>query len=431
MLYHIVTYGCQMNLHESEKVAGMLKDRGYSETADLESADFILFNTCCIREGAENRALGNIGAVKRIKAKKPSLVVAVIGCMPQQEGVAKKICNKFPFVDIVLGTHNVVTLGEKLDEVLRDRVRCSEILECDVEDMDAAPVVRTSGLNAWVNIMYGCNNFCTYCIVPYVRGREHSRSPQQVENEVAKAISDGFKEVTLLGQNVNSYAGEGGFSALLNRLAQLDGDFRIKYMTSHPKDFDVDIALAMKNNLKVADYLHLPVQSGSSKILSAMNRHYTREDYLNKIDMVRSLIPNVGLSTDIMVGFPGETDADFDDTMDLVRRVRYDNMFTFVYSRRSGTVADKMDCQVPQSVKDKRIHALVQENRKIATEKAAECVGLRYRALAESKDGILTATTDCGRFVTIPDGDLRLHGRLIQVEVTAHRASKLIAKVLD
>jgi len=436
MFYLIHTYGCQMNLHESEKMSGILEERGFLPTEDERLADVIVFNTCCIRQGAEDKAMGNIGAVKKLKRLKPDLITVVCGCMPQQDGVADTIMRRYPFVDIVLGTHNMLSLGPRLDEILARRHRVKEILQENLPVMDPDVVSRSSGLNAWVNILYGCNNFCTYCIVPYVRGREKSRDPNEIEAEVRHCIENGYKEVTLLGQNVNSYGNDVAddsvaFAPLLKRLATIPGEFRIKYLSSHPKDFNRSIVEVMRDYQNVTKYVHLPVQSGSTEILRRMNRRYTREDYLDKVALLRELIPSAGISTDVMIGFPGETDEDFEATMDLVERVRFDNMFMFVYSRRSGTVADRMENQVPQEIKDKRIHHLVATHRRIGAEVAKECVGKEYRALFELRDGAMIATTDCGRFVTLQDASESLHGQFGYVKVIGSRASKLVGVVKD
>ena len=372
MLYNIVTFGCQMNVHESEKIAGMLENMGYMPTDSKELADIIVFNTCAIREGAEDRALGNIGNLKKMKKANPNKIIAVAGCMTQQKQVAEKLFKTFPFIDIIVGTHNLYSLpdliSKKLDENKRtlDNVESSQINE-------NVPVTRTSGDNAWVNIMYGCNNFCSYCIVPYVRGREISRKKTDIINECKQIIKSGkYHQITLLGQNVNSYKNpEDGsnFADLLKSICLLDGDFKLTFMTSHPKDISDEVIEILATEDKIIKELHLPVQSGSSKILKAMNRKYTREHYLEIIDKLKSKIPNIRLTTDIIVGFPGETDEDFEETCSLVKYVKYDGIFAFMYSKRRGTVAEKMLDQVPEEIKNKRVNIILKLEKEIQKEK--------------------------------------------------------------
>lgn len=390
MNYHIVTYGCQMNLHESEKIAGILREKGFESESSLEDADIIVFNTCCIRENAENHAFGNIGALKKLKAKKKSLLIAVGGCMAQEEGKAELIRKRFPFVDIVFGTHNLPSLGDLIDQKrVRRRavVQIAEAREC-VED--GVTPVRTSYPNAWVNIMYGCNNFCTYCIVPYVRGREKSRKAQDIISEVAALLQEGYKEITLLGQNVNSYNsdGQGGmsFPELLDAVASLDGKFRLRFMTSHPKDFTEEVAVVMARHKKISPHLHLPVQSGNNRILSLMNRRYTREKYLAEIEMLKKHLPDCEVTTDLIVGFPTETESEFEDTLRLVEEVGFSSAFTFVYSPRTGTKAASMEGQIPEEVQKSRIIRLVDLVNRKTREKSAEYVGRTVEILCEDYD---------------------------------------------
>ncbi len=373
MFYHIVTYGCQMNVHESEKIAGILEDLGYEFTPTRNNADVIVFNTCAIREGAEDRAFGNIGALKQQKRKNKNLLIVVCGCMTQQKDVAQRLFDTFPFVDIILGTHNIHLLKSLVMRKLNERKRILQYMESG-DVVEGINVKRTSGDNAWVNIMYGCNNFCTYCIVPYVRGREKSRKKIDIINEIKEIIAlQSYKTITLLGQNVNSYGNDdpsqGTFAQLLQNICDLQGDFKLTFMTSHPKDLNDDVINVMAQNDKILKELHLPVQSGSNKILKAMNRNYTIEHYLNIVNKLRGKMPDIRLSTDIIVGFPGETEEDFQDTCDLVRTVEYDNIFAFMYSKRGGTVADKMTGQIDDETKHKRVNFLLNLEKEIKAQK--------------------------------------------------------------
>ena len=372
MFYTIVTFGCQMNVHESEKIAGMLENMGYSPTEDKEKADIIVFNTCAIREGAEDRALGNIGNLKKMKKANPNKIIAVAGCMTQQKQVAEKLFKTFPFIDIIVGTHNLYELPTLIQNKITNNKRALENLE-EVSINETVPVVRTSGENAWVNIMYGCNNFCSYCIVPYVRGREISRKKTDIIKECKDIIQSGkYKQITLLGQNVNSYINpenESNFADLLKSICNLNGDFKLTFMTSHPKDISDEVIDILANEPKLLKELHLPVQSGSSKILNKMNRKYTREHYLSIIEKIKQKIPDIRLTTDIIVGFPGETDEDFEETCSLIKKVKYDNIFAFMYSKRSGTLAEKMPDQIPDNVKNYRVNKILKLEKEIQKEK--------------------------------------------------------------
>ncbi len=373
MLYHIVTYGCQMNVHESEKIANVLEELNYQPTENREDADIIVFNTCAIREGAENRAFGNIGALKQQKKRNKNLIIVVCGCMTQQKDVQEKIFKTFPFVDIVIGTHNLYNLKTLISRKITDRKRIKEYQESG-ELHEELIAKRTSGDNAWVNIMYGCNNFCTYCIVPYVRGREISRKKSDILNEIKDIIAtNSYKTITLLGQNVNSYGNDdktqGTFSELLQDICNLDGDFKLTFMTSHPKDLSDEVIDVMSKNDKILKELHLPVQSGSNKILKAMNRNYTIEHYLDIVKKLRDKMPNIRLTTDIIVGFPGETEEDFNQTCELVKKVRYDGIFAFMYSKRSGTVAEKLPNQIDEDTKHNRVNYLLDLEKEIKAQK--------------------------------------------------------------
>lgn len=387
--YHIVTYGCQMNVHESEKIAGILNELGYSNSDDIKQADIIVFNTCCIRENAENHAFGNIGMLKKLKAEKRDLIIAVGGCLPQQMGKAANLHEKFPYVDIIFGTHNLHKLK---DYILLKQKRKKALIEIEEDDgyvCEGEQPFRTSFPNAWVNITYGCNNFCSYCIVPYVRGRERSRKAENIISEVKQLLSQGYKEITLLGQNVNSYnngTDDMTFPQLLKTIANLDGKFRLRFMTSHPKDFSEELAKVIAENSKICRAVHLPVQSGSDVILKAMNRKYTSAEYLNKIDVLKKYAPDCAVTTDIIVGFPGETDEDFNATLELVKKVNYSSAFTFVYSRRDGTVAAKMPDQIPEEVSKKRIMELVELVNSLTREHSAKYVGKTVEILCEGYD---------------------------------------------
>lgn len=401
--YHIVTYGCQMNVHDSEKIAGMLTELGYSPCDSMEEADIVVFNTCCIRENAENHAYGNIGMLKKLKAKKRDMIIAVGGCMPQQIGKADILHKKFPYVDIIFGTHNLNRLKAYVEEKLGGKKSVIEIYGSEGEVVEGEKPLRTSYPNAWINIMYGCNNFCSYCIVPYVRGRERSRRSENVIAEARSLIADGYKELTLLGQNVNSYANgtdDIRFPTLLERIAEIDGKFRLRFMTSHPKDFSEKLARAMASDKKICRSLHLPVQSGSDRILSAMNRKYTAADYLRKIDILKKYIPDCAVTTDLIVGFPGETDEDFRATLNLVREVGFSSAFTFVYSRREGTVAAKMPGQIPEEVSKERIMELVALVNSLTREQSAKYVGRTCEILCEGYDekrGLFLGRDEYGR----------------------------------
>lgn len=373
MLYNIITFGCQMNVHESEKIAGMLENMGYMPTGDKESADIIVFNTCAIREGAEDRAFGNIGNLKRMKKNNPNKIIAICGCMTQQKAVAEKLHNLFPFVDIILGTHNLYELPNYIQKIKSGQKRIVNNQE-QGKVTEGVPVVRTSGENAWVNIMYGCNNFCSYCIVPYVRGREMSRKSEDILNECKKVIACGkYNKITLLGQNVNSYVDETKegytFAKLLKDICALDGEFKLTFMTSHPKDISDEVIDIIATEPKIVKELHLPVQSGSNKILKAMNRKYTRERYLSIVDKLKNKVPNIRLTTDIIVGFPGETEEDFNDTVNLVKEVKYDGIFAFMYSVRKGTLAETMDGHIDEETKNIRVNKILEIEKEIQKQK--------------------------------------------------------------
>jgi tRNA-2-methylthio-N6-dimethylallyladenosine synthase len=448
MFYKINTYGCQMNVHESEKIAGILRELGYLECSDGERADIIVFNTCCIRDTAERRALGNIGVTKAQKRRNPNLILAVVGCMTQQDGIADVIKTKYPYVDIVLGTRNISALKDEINRVLESRASARKTdkryrsfsTELPKEYLfidEKTPQLRTSFPNAWVNIIYGCNNFCTYCIVPYVRGREVSRDIGKVLDEVKRCVDDGYKEITLLGQNVNSYGndvkdGSVSFARLLNEIDKIEGKFRVRFMTSHPKDLNTDIMDAMAGSKKICANLHLPVQSGSDKVLADMNRKYDREHYLKIVEALRRRMPDIGLTTDIMVGFPTETEQDFADTMEIVQTVRYSNAFTFIYSPRKGTPAAAM-AQLPYAVKQERIGRLIKAQNEITKQLSQDYIGGTYEILcedtAQKHPNMVCGRTESGRLVTF-DGSKADIGKFVNVKIEQSKSASLFGKAV-
>ena len=429
--FHIVTMGCQMNERDSETIAGMLSEMGLRPEKTREKADLILYNTCCVRENAENRALGNVIWLKELKRERPDILICVGGCMAQEEGMADRLKKQYPFIDLVFGTHNLHRLPEYLWRVLEERNPVVEVLRSDGVIAEGLPQQRASAFSAFVNIMYGCNNFCSYCIVPYVRGRERSREPQAVLDECKRLVDQGVQEITLLGQNVNSYRGGGGeFAELLRRVDEL-GVPRIRFMTSHPKDLSEELIAAYGELRHLMPNLHLPVQAGNDDILRAMNRRYTRERYLDLINRLRSAKPDIGLSTDIIVGFPGETLAQFEDTLSLVETVRFDSAFTFIYSKRAGTKAAQMPDDTPAQTKSERIQRLIALQADISREILSAQVGKRETVLVESvsarDEGWVGGKTPRGHMVNFPGG-AELIGRLIRVEITSAGRNTLRGK---
>lgn len=436
--YCVVTYGCQMNLHESEKISGILSGMGMSAVNEPENADVVVFNTCCIRDTAERRALGNIGKMKELKKKNKNLLIVVTGCMTQQNGFAENMKERYQYVDVILGTHNISDLENQIRIRLEKKKRVAAVIDTDgYIDDETTPVTRTSFPNAWVNINYGCNNFCTYCIVPYVRGRERSRNMKSIISECEKLINDGYKEITLLGQNVNSYGNDVpdenvNFANLLREVAKIDGKFRIRFMTSHPKDLTEDVVKAIRDNDKICNNIHLPIQAGSNSVLKNMNRRYTREHYLGLIDMIRRYLPDCGITTDIMVGFPYETEEDFLDTMDIVEKVRFSTAFTFIYSVRKGTKAAEMP-QIPYEIKQNRIKRLIARQNEITEEISKDYVGNVYEILVEGmqekKNGYVVGRTESGRLVSAK-GDESMIGEFKNVKITAVKNAQLLGEIL-
>ncbi len=435
--YHIVTYGCQMNLHESEKMAGILEKLGYLPASKLEEADIILFNTCCIRENAENHAFGNIGALKQLKKQKPHLLIVVGGCMTQEKGKTDVLKKKFPFIDIMFGALNIEELEELILRKRAQKKKVISIRENAGEIVEDIQPVRTSYPNAWVNITYGCNNFCSYCIVPYVRGRERSRKPQNIIDEVRALVEEGYKEITLLGQNVNSYGADGStgmtFAQLLDAVASIEGKFRLRFMTSHPKDFNEDVVAVMKKHRKICRLVHLPVQSGSNTILQAMNRRYTREKYLGEVKMLKSAFPEAEVTTDIIVGFPGETEEDYLLTEDLVRQADYASAFTFVYSPRQGTKAAEMENQVDENTQKERIMRLVELVNTLTRKKSEKYIGKTIEILCEDfdkKKGMYMGRDEFGRMGYF-HSDNDCIGEFVQLKITKANGISLYGERVD
>ena len=424
-----------MNVHESEKIAGILSELGYVSCDSMEKADIVVFNTCCIRENAENHAYGNIGMLKKLKAAKRDMIIAVGGCLTQQMNKADVLHEKFPYVDIIFGTHNLNKLKDFVIEKQHRKKSIIKIDECDGSVVEGDNPLRTSYPNAWVNITYGCNNFCSYCIVPYVRGRERSRKSENILAEVKSLVDEGYKEITLLGQNVNSYANgtdDIPFYKLLEKVAAIDGKFRLRFMTSHPKDFSEELAKTIADNPKICHCLHLPVQSGSDRILSAMNRRYTTADYLRKVDILKKYVPDCAITTDLIVGFPGETDEDFEDTLNLVKKVDFSSAFTFVYSKREGTKAAEMDCQIPEEVSKKRIMQLVDLVNEQTRNHSQKFVGTTTEILCEGVDekkGLYLGRNEYGRMAYFKS-DKDVVGQFLNVKVESANGVSLYGEVV-
>lgn len=422
--YFILTMGCQLNENDSEKICGMIEKMGYNKTNTLEEADLVVFNTCCVRENAEDKLFGKLGEVKKIKEKRGT-IIAIGGCMMQEKHIQEKLRKSYPFFDLIFGTHTLHKFPEDLYKVILEEKRIEDILDIDGEVIEGLPIKRNDKIKASVTIMNGCNNFCTYCIVPYVRGRERSRDPEDIINEVKQLSEEGYKEVTLLGQNVNSYKGNGNlgiykFSELLREINKIEKIERIRFVSPHPKDFTDDVIDAIRDCQKVCKIIHLPLQSGSSRVLKTMNRKYTKEQYLNLVEKMKAKIPDVEFSTDIIVGFPGETQADFEDTLDVVKKVCFEQVFMFIYSRRVGTLADKMENQVPEEIKHERFNrlkALVESQIELNNKKY---IGTQQNVLVEGKSktnsNILTGRTDTNKVVNF-EGEETLIGNIVKMNI--------------
>lgn len=457
--YKIITFGCQMNEHDSEVISGMLTQRGYTEAAgeDMRNTDIVIINTCSIRENADKRFFGTLGQLKKIKLANPNFTVCVCGCMMQQEHITKKLRQSYPWVDVIFGTHNIHEFPDMLEEMFQRRstgedwtvnqIRSSREFRVDrvYRDSDriveGLPAKRLFGHKSFVNIMYGCNNFCTYCIVPYTRGREKSRRPEDIIAEVKALAADGVKEVTLLGQNVNSYRGvsadsgnEWDFADLIYALNEVEGLERIRFMTSHPKDLSDKLIAAFAECDKLCNYIHLPVQAGSSSVLRRMNRKYTREQYLELVRKLREAVPGIAISTDIIVGFPGETEEDFCETLSLAEKIQYDSAFTFLYSPRRGTPAADYENQIPEDVKHERFNRLVEVMNRGSKARNAAFVGRVCRVLVDGPDkkssGILNGRTEEFKLVDF-EGPEELIGSMVDVEITASNTFSLQGRIVS
>ena len=422
--YYILTMGCQLNENDSEKIAGLLENMGYNKCDDLKEADIIIFNTCCVRENAEERLFGKVGEVKKLKEEK-NVILAIGGCMMQEKGMVEKLKKSYHYIDIVFGTHTLQNLPEDIYKVIINNEKVKDVIDIDGEVYEGLPIKRNDNYRASVTIMYGCNNFCTYCIVPYVRGRERSREPERILEEVKQLADEGYKEITLLGQNVNSYKGNDkikNFADLLNEVCKIDGIERVKFISPHPKDFTDDVIDAIANNDKIARLIHLPLQSGNSKVLKEMNRNYTKEQFLTLVDKMRARIPNIEFSTDIIVGFPGETDEEFEDTLDVARKVNFEQIFMFIYSVREGTIAARREDQVPEDIKHVRFDKLKELYDSKVDENNEKYVNTIQKLLVEgdSKNdpNTLTGRTDTNKVVIFDKKEGITTGDIVNIKIT-------------
>ena len=435
--YHIQTFGCQMNEHDSETLAGLLEELGYVENRNKKEADVAIINTCSVRENADKRFFGTLGQLKKVKEERPEVVVAVCGCMMQQQHIIDTLKSKYPWVDLIFGTHNLHEFPKLLTSVLNERRKIVDIWEDGGDIMEGLPAKRMYSFKAFVDIMYGCNNFCTYCIVPFTRGRERSRRPEDIIHEVRQLAQDGVKEITLLGQNVNSYGNGSGFDAdfadLIYRINDIEGIERIRFMTSHPKDLSDKLIQAFRDCGKLCDSIHLPVQSGSTKILKRMNRRYTKEDYLLLVKKLKAVCPDIAITTDIIVGFPGETEEDFAETLDLVETVEYDSAFTFLYSVRKGTPAEGFPEQVLDSEKHRRFNLLVDLLNDISARKNKACEGKTLLVLVEgfskTNPKAYTGRTESGKIVNFY-GTPDMVGQLVAVNITEGKTFSLFGEAV-
>ena len=433
--FYCLTMGCQMNAHDSEKIIGMLKDMGYDETANENEADFVIYNTCCVRENAEMKVYGKLGWLKNLKKKNPELLIVLCGCMVQQDTVIEQLNKTYNYVDIIFGTYNLY----KLPELIATRIETGSQV-CDIwkehgEIVEDLPTVREYKYKSSVNIMYGCNNFCTYCIVPYVRGRERSRQPEDILKEIRELVADGVKEIMLLGQNVNSYGKNletpTTFAQLLRQINEVEGLERIRFMTSHPKDLSDELIEAMRDCDKICKYLHLPVQSGSSNVLKRMNRNYTKEHYLGLVEKIKKAIPDIMLSTDIIVGFPGETEEDFQETLDIIRKVRYSTAFTFIYSKRTGTPAANMEDQIPEDVVkdrfDRMLNVLNPIIHEINNSQVGQVLDVLVEDTSKQDENIMTGRANNNSLVHF-EGSKDLIGQIIKVKIVDNKTFYLIGE---
>ena len=443
--YTIITMGCQLNENDSEKLCGMAGEMGYTRTQNQNEADLAIFNTCCVRENAEDKLFGKLGELKKIKEEK-GIIIAIGGCMMQEKHITDKIKQSYPFVDIIFGTHTLHKFPEDLYKTIQEKRKLEDILDIDGKIYEGLPIKRDSKMKASVTIMNGCNNFCSYCIVPYVRGRERSRKPKDIINEVKELAKQGYKEITLLGQNVNSYLrvereknlpfeeyeGICSFATLLKALNKIDGIERIRFVSPHPKDFTDDVIDAIATCEKVCKLVHLPLQAGNTKVLKEMNRKYTKEQYLELVEKMKNKIPNLTLSTDIIVGFPGETDEEFEDTLDVVRKVKFEQVYMFIYSRRIGTPGDKMENQIPEEVKHKRFDKLKALVESQIEENNQKYIGTIQKILVEgtskNNEEMLTGRTDSNK-VVIFKGDKNLIGQMLELEIVSEHMWYLKGKI--
>ena len=428
-MYYILTMGCQLNENDSEKISGMVEQMGYAKTDDITKADLVIYNTCCVRENAEEKLFGKLGEIKKQKEAKGT-IIAIGGCMMQEEHIVNKIKKSYKF-DVIFGTHTLYKFPRDLYEAIIKNKKITDILDIDGEIIEGLPIKRNDNIRASVTIMNGCNNFCTYCIVPYVRGRERSRNPEDIINEITNLAEQGYKEITLLGQNVNSYmkveSKKGkenieinSFAKLLRKVNEIKGIEKIRFISPHPKDFTDDVIEAIRDCNKVSKFIHLPLQSGSTKVLKEMNRVYTKEQYLNLVQKIKGMVPNIKFSTDIIVGFPGETEEDFLDTLDVVNKVKYEQIFMFIYSRRKGTPADKMENQIPEEIKHERFNKLQKLYENLIEENNKNYIGKTFEILVEgyskTNNEYLTGRTDTNK-VVIFEGKEELIGKVIKVEI--------------
>lgn len=426
--YLILTMGCQLNENDSEKLCGMIEEMGYTKTEDLSESDLVVFNTCCVRENAEDKLFGKLGEVKKVKEKRGTLI-AIGGCMMQEKHIVEKLKQSYPFFDVIFGTHTLHQFPKDVYTKIMDNKRIEDVLDIDGEIIEGLPIKRNDNIKASVTIMNGCNNFCSYCIVPYVRGRERSRNPEDVLNEVRDLAKKGYKEITLLGQNVNSYLRSGkidfdssikSFAELLRAVNKIEGIERIRFVSPHPKDFTDDVIEAIRDCDKVCKIIHLPLQSGSSNVLKVMNRKYTKEQYLSLAEKMQKMVPGIVFSTDIIVGFPGETDEDFEDTLDVVRKIHFEQVYMFIYSRRVGTPGDRMENQVPEEIKHKRFDRLKELVESQIEENNQKYVGTNQKVLVEgyskTNSEMLTGRTDTNKVVNF-EGPSSLIGNLVELEI--------------
>ena len=444
--YTILTMGCQLNENDSEKLCGMLEKMGYTKTEKQNDADLSLFNTCCVRENAEDKLFGKLGELKRLKEQK-GIIIAIGGCMMQEKHITDKIKESYPFVDILFGTHTLHKFPEDLYKVIEEKRKLEDILDIDGKIYEGLPIKRDSKIKASVTIMNGCNNFCSYCIVPYVRGRERSRQPRDIIEEVKKLAKEGYKEITLLGQNVNSYLrvereknipfeeyqGVNSFATLLRAINKIDGIERIRFISPHPKDFTDDVIEAIADCEKVCKLVHLPLQSGNTKVLKEMNRKYTKEQYLNLVEKMKNKIPNLTLSTDIIVGFPGETDEEFEDTLEVVEKVRFEQVYMFIYSRRVGTPGDKMQNQIPEDIKHKRFDKLKALVESQIEESNKKYIGTTQKILVEGESknnsNMLSGRTESNK-VVIFEGSKELIDKIINIKIISQHMWYLKGEIL-